>query len=207
MARVSETFLNSYQAMQMDELQKPIIFVVDMINGFVKEGALHDEAIHDITANIQHLLQDKACRCIFIADAHPPKTREFNAYPSHCVIGTSESEIIEELQPHVDEVMHKNSTNTFTCPDFQAFLEKRIQNYQDIVITGCCTDICILQFALCLNAWLNEHNYDDMRIIIPIDCIDTFHIENVHECVTHNEYSIRNMESNGILMVSRIERG
>ena len=123
MARVSETFLNSYQAMQMDKLQKPIIFVVDMINGFVKEGALHDEAIHDITANIQHLLQDKACRCIFIADAHPPKTREFNAYPSHCVIGTSESEIIEELQPHVDEVMHKNSTNTFTCPDFQAFWE------------------------------------------------------------------------------------
>ena len=48
MARVSETFLNSYQAMQMDKLQKPIIFVVDMINGFVKEGALHDEAIHEM---------------------------------------------------------------------------------------------------------------------------------------------------------------
>ena len=69
MARVSETFLNSYQAIQMDKLQKPIIFVVDMINGFVKEGALHD-----ITANFEHLLQDKACRCIFIADAHPPMT-------------------------------------------------------------------------------------------------------------------------------------
>lgn len=55
MARVSETFLNSYQAMQMDKLQKPIIFVVDMINGFVKEGALHDEAIHDITNSFHRL--------------------------------------------------------------------------------------------------------------------------------------------------------
>ena len=142
----------------------------------------------------------------FIADSHPPKTREFNSYPSHCVIGTKESEVIQELQPYVQELMRKNSTNAFTCPDFQIFLTERMDSYRDIVITGCCTDICILQFALCLNAWLNEHNKTDQRIIIPLSCVDTYHIEGVHDAVSCNEFSIRNMEANGICIVSSLER-
>lgn len=206
MARVSERFLESYESLSMEDLHNPIIFVVDMVNGFVHEGALHDEAIHDITGNILNLIQDAQQRVIFIADSHPPKTREFISYPSHCVIGTSESEIIEELKPHVQELMRKNSTNTFTCPDFQHFLQERIDQYADIVITGCCTDICVMQFALCLNAWLNEHNKEQHRIIIPINCVDTYHINDVHDAQSCNEFSIRNMEANGIYIVSELER-
>ena len=178
-----------------------------MVNGFIKEGALHDEKINLITPNIIDLIEDGEQRVIFITDAHPPKTREFNSYPSHCVIGTSESEIIDELKPYVDEVMKKNSTNTFTSPAFQEFIQTRIKDYQDIILTGCCTDICILQFALCLNAWLNEHNYMNHRIIIPIDCIDTYHIDEIHDSILNNEFSIKNMEGNGIKIVSTIERG
>ena len=207
MARVSDTFLTSYATLDASTLQKPIIFVVDMVNGFVKEGALHDEKINEITPNIQKLIEGGEDRVIFIADSHPPKTREFISYPSHCVKGTSESEVIDELKPYIDELMTKNSTNTFTCPDFQLFLKERIEQYEDIVITGCCTDICILQFALCLNAWLNEHNYASKRIIVPINCVDTFHIDGVHDCVSINEFSIRNMEGNGILCVTSLERG
>lgn len=177
-----------------------------MIEGFVHEGALHDEAIHAATMHIESLIRDAEQRVIFIADSHPPKTREFISYPSHCVIGTKESEVIQELQPYVQELMRKNSTNTFTCPDFQLFLKERLKNYRDIVITGCCTDICILQFALCLNAWLNEHNKTEQRIIIPLSCVDTYHIEGVHDAVSCNEFSIRNMEANGICIVSKLER-
>lgn len=206
MARVNEQFLEAYEPLSMKELKDPIIFVVDMIEGFVHEGALHDEAIHAATMHIESLIRDAEQRVIFIADSHPPKTREFISYPSHCVIGTKESEVIQELQPYVQELMRKNSTNTFTCPDFQLFLKERLKNYRDIVITGCCTDICILQFALCLNAWLNEHNKTDQRIIIPLSCVDTYHIEGVHDAVSCNEFSIRNMEANGICIVSKLER-
>ena len=198
MARVNEQFLEAYEPLSMKELKDPIIFVVDMIEGFVHEGALHDEAINAVTVHIEALIKD--------ADSHPPKTREFNSYPTHCVIGTTESEVIQELKPHVQELMRKNSTNTFTCPDFQSFLTERMDSYRDIVITGCCTDICILQFALCLNAWLNEHNKTDQRIIIPLSCVDTYHIEGVHDAVSCNEFSIRNMEANGICIVSSLER-
>lgn len=206
MARVSKQFLEAYKPLSTKELKDPVIFVVDMIEGFVHEGALHDEAIHAATMHIESLIRDAEQRVIFIADSHPPKTREFISYPSHCVIGTKESEVIQELQPYVQELMRKNSTNTFTCPDFQLFLKERLKNYRDIVITGCCTDICILQFALCLNAWLNEHNKTEQRIIIPLSCVDTYHIEGVHDAVSCNEFSIRNMEANGICIVSSLER-
>lgn len=206
MARVSKQFLEAYKPLSTKELKDPVIFVVDMIEGFVHEGALHDEAIHAATMHIENLIRDAEQRVIFIADSHPPKTREFISYPSHCVIGTKESEVIQELQPYVQELMRKNSTNTFTCPDFQLFLKECLKNYRDIVITGCCTDICILQFALCLNAWLNEHNKTEQRIIIPLSCVDTYHIEGVHDAVSCNEFSIRNMEANGICIVSKLER-
>lgn len=206
MARVSKQFLEAYKPLSTKELKDPVIFVVDMIEGFVHEGALHDEAIHAATMHIESLIRDAEQRVIFIADSHPPKTREFISYPSHCVIGTKESEVIQELQPYVQELMRKNSTNTFTCPEFQLFLKERLKNYRDIVITGCCTDICILQFALCLNAWLNEHNKTEQRIIIPLSCVDTYHIEGVHDAVSCNEFSIRNMEANGICIVSSLER-
>ncbi len=206
MARVSKQFLEAYKPLSTKELKDPVIFVVDMIEGFVHEGALHDEAIHAATTHIENLIRDAEQRVIFIADSHPPKTREFISYPSHCVIGTKESEVIQELQPYVQELMRKNSTNTFTCPEFQQFLKERLKNYRDIVITGCCTDICILQFALCLNAWLNEHNKTEQRIIIPLSCVDTYHIEGIHDAVSCNEFSIRNMEANGICIVSRLER-
>ena len=202
MARTSDAFIQKYTKMDIAQLKDPIIFVVDMINGFVKEGALHDEAISKTIQPICDLLDKEVGRGIFVADAHPPKTREFLSYPSHCVIGTRESEVVEELYPYVHELFHKNSTNTFTSVDFQQFLKERMPMYQDIVICGCCSDICIMQFALCLNAWLNEHNETKKRVIIPMDCIDTYHIDDVHDAVEWNEFSIRNMEANGIQVVA-----
>lgn len=207
MARVSEQFLSHYQPLPMNELKRPIVFVVDMIEGFVHEGALHDEGIDAITPHIEALLKEEDKRAIFIADSHPPQTREFTSFPSHCVIGTKESEVLASLQPYVQELMRKNSTNTFTCPAFQEFLQERLDQYEDIIITGCCTDICVMQFALCLNAWLNEHNKTDQRIIVPLDCVDTYDIPGVHDGQSCNEFSIANMEANGICVVSTLERG
>jgi len=203
MARIRSA---SFPVIGQKDLVNPVIFVVDMINGFIKEGALHDEEIMKCVMPIQRLLEDVSCRRIFIADAHPPKTREFLAYPPHCVIGTSESEIVCELQPYVEYVFHKNSTNAFTCYDMQEFLKTEIDMYGDIIITGCCTDICVLQFALCLNAWLNEHNMQQHRVIVPADCVDTYHTDNVHDAYAQNQFALANMQANGIMVVSHIER-
>ena len=207
MARVTTSFLNQYPQMDIDQLQKPIVFVVDMINGFVKEGALHDQKIMDIVPAIQSLLEKEVGRNVFVADAHPVQTREFQSYPQHCVIGSFESEVVEELQPYVHELFHKNSTNTFFSPNFQEFVKERLDWYQDIIITGCCSDICILQFALSLQAYFNEHNMVNHRVIVPLSCIDTYHIDTIHDSVEWNMFSIRNMAANGIVVVSDFNGG
>ncbi len=54
--------------MKKEQLQAPVHFVVDMVNGFVKEGALHDAAILDLCAPISALIEKLQCRTMFVAD-------------------------------------------------------------------------------------------------------------------------------------------
>lgn len=129
MARLTSTAGLRYPSMKKEQLQAPVHFVIDMVNGFVRRGALHDEAIASIIALIEDMIERLACRTIFVADAHPPKTREFQSYPQHCVIGSGEDEVVDELTPYIHQLMRKNSTNTFFCPDFQRFLNEEIQQY------------------------------------------------------------------------------
>lgn len=204
MARTNPDFIKTYSDCKIKDLKKPIIFVIDMIHGFINEGALHDSSINEITPTIVKLIKDVSCRTIFVADAHPPKAREFESYPPHCIKGTKESEVIHELQPYINELFYKNSTNAFHSSKFMEFLEE-IDQYQDIIVTGCCSDICIMQFVLSLQSWLNEHNKVDQNIIVPINMIDTYHIDQIHDAILENEFSIRNMAANGVQVVRSIE--
>lgn len=196
---------NEYKSILANELKNPLVFVVDMVNGFVKEGALADPMIQSVVADQKALMDNLQCRNVFVCDSHPPKTREFLAYPSHCVIGTNEAEVMDELKDYVKRIVHKNSTNTFMAPEFQTLLKEEMGNYQDIVIIGCCTDLCIMQFALSLQSYLNEHNLCDYRVIVPVDCVETYHIDSIHDAYFWNDVSLKNMAANGITVVSKIE--
>lgn len=193
------------ETIKYSEIKDPIVLIVDMVNGFCKEGALADEHILSIVPAITDVLKRLDCRNVFICDNHPPKTREFEAYPSHCVIGTKEAEIIDELKPFVKYIAKKNSTNAFMSHDFKELVLGSLSNYRNIVIVGCCTDLCILQLALSMQGYLNEHNLTDQRIIVPSQCVDTYDIEGVHDRGFWNEFSLNNMETNGILVVDHME--
>ena len=52
---------------------------------------------------------------------------------------------------------------------------------------------------------MNEHNECDKRVIVPLNCIDTFHIEGVHDAMENNAFAIQNMSANGIHIVSEIK--
>lgn len=202
MSRLKEI---KYNKINTSELCDPIVFVVDMVVGFCEEGALADSQIVTVVPNQRRLMDTLMCRNVFVCDSHPPVTREFQAYPAHCVIGTREAEVIHELEPYIRKIIHKNSTNTFMAPEFQEFLASDLKNYKDIIIVGCCTDLCIMQFALSLQAYLNEHNLVEHRIIVPSDCVETYHIENVHDAYFWNDVALQNMAANGIQVVSEIE--
>ena len=76
-----------------------------MVNGFVKEGALADPAIMSIAEGQKKLMDQLECRNVFVCDTHPPKTREFLSYPQHCMIGTKEAEVIDELKDHIKRII------------------------------------------------------------------------------------------------------
>lgn len=198
MARLKK---NQYKTISTKGLKSPIVFVIDMINGFIKDGALHDKGILEAATPICDLV--KCYPSVFVCDSHSESAREFQSYPVHCLEGTWESEVIKELKPYVIETVLKNSTNAFLSPSMQAILENK--EYGDIVITGCCTDLCIMQFALTVQGWLNQNDIKKKRVIVPVDCVDTYHIPEVHDAWFWNDVSLQNMEINGIEVVAHIE--
>ena len=193
------------EILRYDECQKPIIFVIDMVNGFVKEGALADSRINHIVPNLICLMEQLACRNVFVCDSHPPHTREFDTFAPHCMIGSKEAEVIDELQPYIKRIMKKNSTNAFHAQDFLSFLKEEMDSYRDIIVTGCCTDLCVLQFVLTLQSWLNEHNKKEYRIIVPKNCVETYDIPDLHSASYWNEVAFNLMKMNGILVVESLQ--
>ena len=201
MAKISKSLEKEITVAEVSDFHQPMVFVVDMINGFIKDGALSDSSIMKIVPPIKKLLKQTSNH-IFVCDAHNLNAREFQTYPIHCIENTEESQVIDELKEYVEDTIYKNSTNTFVSNAFQDLLEELLLSYDDYIIVGCCSDICILQFALSFQTFLNEFNLDKKRIIVPVNMIETFHVDNVHEQLEMNDIACRLMISNGINVVN-----
>lgn len=180
-AKVYAEEINSLKPVNFSGIQdKAALIIVDMINGFINQGAMSSERIKDVIgANVRVLQAFKAGNMpvAAFADCHEKGCAEFSAYPEHCLDGDIESEVIDELKDiggNYYRLIRKNSTNGFIEKGFEDFLnDKNLTCIDTFVITGCCTDICVLQFALCLKTYGNMTN-KAFRIIIPADCVETY---------------------------------
>lgn len=171
---------------------KELLFVVDMVNGFVKEGNMHDSSIMKIVPIIQSECKRHEHR-LFIADTHEEDAIEFKSFPIHCVKNTSESKIIDELNEYVTEILEKNSTNTFHVLD-----KERLNEYDSFKIVGCCSDICVMQFALSLKTYLNQMNMSK-QVIVMRDGIATYHAP-THDANEYHNMAINMMAQSGIII-------
>lgn len=169
---------------------KELLFVVDMVNGFIKEGAMHDEKIMTIVPNIIKMCETHEDR-IFIADTHESDAIEFNSFPQHCVKGTSEAAIIDELQPYCTQIVEKNSTNTFHVLD-----KDSLNQYDSFMIVGCCSDICVMQFALTLKTYCNQMNMKQ-TVKVPHNCIATYDAP-YHPSDEYHQMALHLMQQAGI---------
>ncbi|MEA3408610.1 MAG: isochorismatase family cysteine hydrolase [Chloroflexota bacterium] len=131
--------------------QKTAVIVVDMQNDFVKEeGNLVVPAAGETVASIQQLLEAARAHDVHIAytqDTQVENDPEFDVWPQHCLQGTWGWEIIEELEPHPqDLICQKNRYDGFYGTWLDHFLS-RIWNVKHLVIVGTVANICVLHTA------------------------------------------------------------
>lgn len=189
------------------KIYKKCLIVVDMVNGFVREGVLHDESIATIIPRQIELINknmNEGELTIFIKDTHDENAVEFKRFGNtkHCVRGTSEAELVDELKPfEVKEntiSIGKNSTSYMEAPEFRELIKELI-NIKEIDIVGCCTDICDFNGTMALANFLDQWNRD-VEIRVHQDAVATYS-EDERKQYVDATYLL--MEQQGIQLVKK----
>lgn len=186
--------------MRRKEELKKLLVVVDMVNGFIKEGNMSDPYINIITPRIIELVEE----CLkeeegiaFIKDTHDKSSTEFKKFPPHCIKGSGEEELIDELKEYEKKGFsyEKNSTSTMYAPRFINDIEK-MKNLNNVIITGCCSDICVMNLAIPLANYFDQNNRS-VDVTVVNDAIETYDSP-THNRDEYNKMSLKFMQQAGI---------
>ena len=152
-----------------------VVLVTDMLRGFLEpehDGEKHnlycgDEA-RQIIPNVRRLLEReraRGSRIIYVADTHDPDDKEFDVFPQHCIRGTAECEVIEELRDIPGELLPKQRYSAF----FNTELDTRLAEVgpEKVIVCGVCTDICVLHTT-------SDARNRDYAVEVPADCVASF---------------------------------
>ena len=161
--------------------ERVALFAVDVTSGFCREGALSSDRVGRIAEPISRLFQeayDHGVRHFLLPqDTHSEDALEFASFPPHCVRGTDEPLTVPELGelPFSDlfHVIEKNSISSSIGTGLDAWLDGHPE-VTTFLVTGDCTDICVYQLAMHLRMRANAHHLKDVRVILPVEGIDTF---------------------------------
>jgi nicotinamidase-related amidase len=159
------------------------VLAVDVTNGFCSEGALSSPRVGRIAEPIARLFVRAydlgVCHFLLPQDTHSEDAVEFESFPAHCVRGTDEPVTVPELRdlPFSDlfTIMEKDSISS----DIDTELDDWLDGHPEVttlVTAGDCTDFCVYQLAMHLRLRANALNLREVRVLLPVDCVDTFDI-------------------------------
>ena len=94
------------------------------------------------------------------------------------------------------KLIRKNSKCGFVTKEFFDYIKKNEKELEEIVLTGCCTDLCVMNFALPLKNYINEHNLN-IKVTIYENCVETYDAP-THNREEYNEMAFKIMQLNGI---------
>lgn len=127
------------------------LLVIDMLQDFIKpEGKLYcgkdaEKIVPFIKKEIENT-RKKEIPIIYICDNHLSLDVEFKMFPPHCVANTEGAEVISELAPREnDYLIFKRRYSGFFQTDLDLTL--RELKVSDLILTGVCTNICVLYTA------------------------------------------------------------
>lgn len=152
------------------------LFVVDMVNGFAVEGAMASPRVGLMAGPIAALVRrcrEAGIQVVAFADTHAPDSIELESYPPPLPRRNAGGPPLPGNRGgRAGHGVEKNSTNGFLEPVFAAWLRDNPQ-IDTYIVTGDCTDICVLQFVLAAKAWHNARNRP-LRVCLPLPLVETF---------------------------------
>lgn len=187
---------------------KKLLIVVDMVNGFVREGAMASQNIEHIIPEIERIVkeftEEDDKQVVFVRDTHEEDAREFKRYPVHCLKGTSESENIDELKKYENlALIHEKNSTSAIFPNGLLENIDNMKKLEEVVIVGCCTDICVINLAIPLQNYFDQVNRD-IQITVPKNAVETYDAPN-HNAEEWNNMAFKFMDQAGIKLVKKYE--
>lgn len=147
-----------------------LLIIIDMQNDFVT-GSLANPAAQAIVKPICDLIENWDSDILYTLDSHTVdylKTTEGKYLPvEHCIVGTKGHNLVDEI---ADALSNKDLSlrigpvykPTFGYKDWDKCILDN--DYDEIVMVGTCTDICVISNALALKAV-----YPDIHITVLKD--------------------------------------
>ena len=189
------------------KVYKGMLIVVDMVNGFVREGVLHDEEIASVIPRQIVLIKEAKTRgdlIVFIKDTHDENAVEFRRFggTKHCVRGTTEANLVDEFLPFENDEdtisIEKNSTSFMEAPEFRNLIAG-LQNVERVDVVGCCTDICDFNGTMGLANYFDQENRS-VEINVHTDAVATY-AQDARKNYVDAAYLL--MEQQGIQLVKK----
>lgn len=179
---------------------KKLLINVDMVKGFVETGAMSDSYIKHIIPEQIRLMEkvkNSGGEIAFVKDTHKENCEEFTKFPPHCIENTEESELTDELKSFENDslVYKKNSTSAMFAPDFEKDINE-MMNLEEVIIVGCCTDICILNLAIPLQNYFDQKDRK-VKITVPKNAVETYNSP-AHNRDEYNVMAFKLMKQAGI---------
>ena len=125
------------------------VMVIDMLEGFTRTGPLASPRVDALIPRQAECLRSlpAGSLVVFLAYEHEADDFELKRFPPHCLRGTSEANIREELVDAAreagakTEIVRKNNFSGFFGTDLDKIVEAA--STLSWVLFGCATDCCI----------------------------------------------------------------
>lgn len=189
----------SWNLEQISDKERTLVLAIDLNKGFTRSGALASPRVEAILPEVRAFLEQCRSRNFLIAavtDCHASDSLELASYPVHCLEDSAEPELAPEIAEFPQKILTKNSTNAFFAPGMQRLLA----NVETVIVVGCCTDICIQQFAVTLKASANQENRP-LSVIVPRQLVETYDAPG-HPAEFFQLSALLSMAGNGVKVVN-----
>ena len=147
------------------------LIVTDVQEGFTRIGNLASPVCEARIPAVVDIVREELAAgtsVVFTKDSHVEDDLEFRVFPRHCVVGTPEHDLVEELRPFEPDaaaVIQKRRYSAF----FETELEQVLKDLRpdEVHVIGFCTDICVLHTT----SGLRNRDFD---VVVRAEGCETF---------------------------------